>query len=202
MGKKKKYGKWRVKKKKGGKSQQNNPPKKGRELGGKPVSPNDSAQPSPERHSPPALPSLFSRRAGMLGPPLYQEQEFLSLISSWFGNPEILLNLSFTFRTMADVSNKKPRELKINGETVPCKLSGSTFSCTTPKEVKSSYPGQAAWGARNMLFFQLCSTANCPSRCSNLMGLSSHPERSKHALNLEGLFVSGRQQEKLKVHWT
>lgn len=46
------------------------PTKKGRELGGKPVSPNDSAQPSPERHSPPALPSLFSRRAGMPGPPL------------------------------------------------------------------------------------------------------------------------------------
>lgn len=150
---------------------------------------------TPRRPCPPSSP------AGRACPALlYQGQEFLFSVSTWFGSPEILLNLSFTFRTMANVSKKKAENWKLM-VTIACKPSGSTFSCTTPRDAKSSYPGQAAWGARNMLFFQLCGTGNCPSRCSNLMGLSSLPEKSKHALNLEGLFISGRQQEKLKVHW-
>lgn len=123
-----------------------------------------------------ALP-LLSRRMGTAQPcSLYQGQEFLFLVSSWFGSPETLINLSFTFRTTANTRNKKAKELKINGD-YSLQTKRKHLFCITHKEAKSSYTVQ--------------SRASCLGCQEHTVPLAvRHRELSICMLKLDGAFFS------------
>lgn len=103
------------------------------------------------------------------------------MVSGWFGNLEMLLNLSFAFRTMANASNKNAKELKINGDNSP-QAKWKHLFCITPKAAKSSYTVQSRTGC-----------LGCQEHAVPLA--LCHRELSIHMFKFDGAFFSLRESK-------
>lgn len=98
------------------------------------------------------------------------------MVSGWFGDLEMLLDLSFAFRTMANASNKNAKELKINGDNCP-QAKWKHLFCITPKAAKSSYTVQSRTGC-----------LGCQEHAVPLA--LCHRELSIHMFKFDGAFSS------------
>lgn len=123
-----------------------------------------------------ALPPLSPQGGHAKPSSLYQGLEFPFLVSGWFGNLETLLNLSFAFKTMANVSNKNAKELKINGDN-SLEAKWKHLFCITPKAAKSSYTVQSRTGC-----------LGCQEHAVPLA--VCHRELSIHMFKFDGAFFS------------